>query len=193
MAQQTRSDLHAQIEQDFPDNTTEEITPADVRDFLHKLVDSATLPASDGSGGYSDAQAKAAALASLLAGNEQNQGVAVSSVNGIPKLSVSGTEVLSIVHFQAQNIAGNAYSDLELFAPYKLDVVDGKYNLANWEAQVLGPDGLALSAVVNTQANLNSALATAFASNSAFVIVRHRLLRAATTDSAQARFTYILA
>ena len=97
------------------------------------------------------------------------------------------------LRFQAQNVSGNAYNDLELFVPHRLDVLDGQYNLSSWEAQVLGPDGLALSAVVNTQANLNNALVQAFAGSPAFVLVRHRLLRAATTDAAQARFTYILA
>jgi hypothetical protein len=129
-----------------------------------------------------------------VAGNALHQGVAVTDVNGVPKLAVSGTEVLSIIHFQAQNVSGNAYSDLELFELYRLDMLDGRYNLASWEAQVLGPDGLALSAVVNTQTNLNNALAQAFATSPpAFVLVRHRLLRAATTDAAQARFTYVLA
>lgn len=47
MAQQTRPDLHAEIEVQFPDNTDSLITPADVRGFLHALVDSAQLPASD--------------------------------------------------------------------------------------------------------------------------------------------------
>jgi hypothetical protein len=48
MAQQhTRPDLHAAIEQRFPDNTNEEITPERLRDGLHELVDSAFLPASD--------------------------------------------------------------------------------------------------------------------------------------------------
>lgn len=47
MAQQTRPDLHAEIELRFPDNTTEDITPLVVREFLHELVDSAQLPASD--------------------------------------------------------------------------------------------------------------------------------------------------
>lgn len=45
MAKQTRPDLRALIEQLFPDNTSEEITPAGVRTFLHALVDSAQLPA----------------------------------------------------------------------------------------------------------------------------------------------------
>jgi hypothetical protein len=47
MAQQTRPDLHAEIELRFPDNTSELITPELVRQFLHELVDSALLPASD--------------------------------------------------------------------------------------------------------------------------------------------------
>jgi len=47
MAQQERADLHAAIEVQFPDNTDYLITPADVRGFLHGLVDSALLPASD--------------------------------------------------------------------------------------------------------------------------------------------------
>ena len=145
-----------------------------------------------GGGSYSDAQAAAAALASLIAGNAQHQGVAVSSVNGYPKLTISSTEVLSTIHFQTQN-TGSAYSDLELFGFYKLDVLDGQYNLASWEAQILGPDGLAVSAVVNTPATLNSALATAWAGNLTFMVVRHRLLRAVTTDVALARFNYILA
>ena len=146
-----------------------------------------------GGDGYTDAQAKAAALASLIAGNSQHQGVQVADVGGVPKLSVSSTEVLNTVHFQAANVSGNAYSDLELFALYRLDVFDGAYNLASWEAQILGPDGLALSAVVNTPANLNSALVQAFAGSPAFVLVRHRLLRAATTDAALGRFNYVLA
>jgi hypothetical protein len=47
MAQQTRPNLHAEIELRFPDNTNEEITPLVVREFLHEVVDSALLPASD--------------------------------------------------------------------------------------------------------------------------------------------------
>ena len=47
MAQLARIDLHAEIEQRFADNTSEEITPLTTRSFLHELVDSAYLPASD--------------------------------------------------------------------------------------------------------------------------------------------------
>jgi hypothetical protein len=50
MAQQTRPALHARIELRLPDNTSEVITPDHVRDVLHGLVDSALLPASDGTG-----------------------------------------------------------------------------------------------------------------------------------------------
>jgi hypothetical protein len=47
MAQLKRTDLHAEIDLRFPNNTTELITPPIVRAFLHNLVDSALLVASD--------------------------------------------------------------------------------------------------------------------------------------------------
>ncbi|MDO7885342.1 hypothetical protein [Hymenobacter cheonanensis] len=47
MAQLTRLDLHAEIDGRFPNNTTELITPPVVRAFLHNLVESALLVASD--------------------------------------------------------------------------------------------------------------------------------------------------
>lgn len=42
MALQTPADLHAAVEQRFPDNTSEEITPETTREFLHALIDTAT-------------------------------------------------------------------------------------------------------------------------------------------------------
>ena len=174
------------------EQTREEYLAAVTYDLASDTTSERTGGSGVGGGDYSDARAAAAALASLIAGNGLHRGVAVSNVNGYPKLTVSSTEVLSIIHFQAQN-TGSAYSDLELFDFYKLDVLDGQYNLASWEAQVLGPDGLAVSGVVNTVANLNSALSVAWANNLAFMVVRHRLLRAVTTDVALARFNYIRA
>jgi hypothetical protein len=57
MAQQLdRADLHAHIEERYPDNFTEEITPQRLRDGLHEIVDSAfnlaedSAPSTGGSG-----------------------------------------------------------------------------------------------------------------------------------------------
>jgi hypothetical protein len=49
-----------------------------------------------GGGSYTDAEAQAAALASLMSGNALHQGVQVQDVNGVPKLIVAGlfTEVV---------------------------------------------------------------------------------------------------
>jgi hypothetical protein len=48
MTELARPDLHAAIEQRYPDNTTERITPELLRDGLHEIVDSVTVKASDG-------------------------------------------------------------------------------------------------------------------------------------------------
>lgn len=60
-----QTQLHAEIEQRFPDNTTEEITPAVVRDFLHELVDASGEPTGNGAS-YSDDQAREVARQLLL-------------------------------------------------------------------------------------------------------------------------------
>jgi hypothetical protein len=48
MTELARPDLHAAIEQRYPDNSTERITPELLRDGLHELVDSVLVKASDG-------------------------------------------------------------------------------------------------------------------------------------------------
>jgi hypothetical protein len=48
MTELARPDLHAAIEQRYPDNTTERITPELLRDGLHEIVDSVVVKASDG-------------------------------------------------------------------------------------------------------------------------------------------------
>ncbi len=91
MAQQTRPDLHAAVELRFPDNTTGEITPADVRDFLHALLDSAQLPATDGQpAGLTLDQVQEAAAQQLLASAQT--GISIMRDVQTGRLAITNTQ-----------------------------------------------------------------------------------------------------
>lgn len=94
-----------------------------------------------GGSGYTDTEAKAAALASLVAGNAQHQGVQVQDVGGVPKLVVQYS-VVEVMRFQMQAPgSGNFATDYDVRpagagGAYKLSAY---HNVGNLQLIKAGP------------------------------------------------------